>query len=205
MLETATRQIEVQNPATGQVIASVPALSVDEVAGVVARARAAQPGWEALGFEGRGRILRRAQKWVLDNTERIAQTIVSENGKAYEDALLAEVGYAAGAFGYWAKHAPKYLADEKVRTSSPFVMGRKLVVRYAPVGVAGVIGPWNYPLTNSFGDCIPALAAGNSCVLKPASLTPLTSLLHGRGPARVRPARGRVHRRDGRRRGRAPS
>ena len=95
MLETATRQIEVQNPATGQVIASVPALSVDEVAGVVARARAAQPGWEALGFEGRGRILRRAQKWVLDNTDRIAQTIVSENGKAYEDALLAEVGYAA--------------------------------------------------------------------------------------------------------------
>jgi acyl-CoA reductase-like NAD-dependent aldehyde dehydrogenase len=181
VLETATRQIEVHNPATGQVIASVPALSVDEVAGVVARARAAQPGWEALGFEGRGRILRRAQKWVLDNTDRIAQTIVSENGKAYEDALLAEVGYAAGAFGYWAKNAPKYLEDERIRSSSPFVMGRKLVVRYAPVGVAGVIGPWNYPLTNSFGDCIPALAAGNSCVLKPASLTPLTSLFMAEG------------------------
>jgi acyl-CoA reductase-like NAD-dependent aldehyde dehydrogenase len=181
VLETATRQIEVQNPATGQVIASVPALSVDEVEGVVARARAAQPAWEALGFEGRGRILRRAQKWVLDNSDRIARTIVSENGKAYEDALLAEIGYAAGAFGHWAKHAPKYLADERIRSSSPFVLGRKLVVRYAPVGVAGVIGPWNYPLTNSFGDCIPALAAGNSCVLKPASLTPLTSLFLAEG------------------------
>jgi acyl-CoA reductase-like NAD-dependent aldehyde dehydrogenase len=178
---TATRQIEVQNPATGQVIASVPAVSVDEVEGVVARARAAQPRWEALGFEGRGRILRRAQRWTIDNAERIAQTIVSENGKAYEDALLAEVGYAAAAFGHWAKHAPKYLADERIRSSSPFVMGRKLVVRYAPVGVAGVIGPWNYPLTNSFGDCIPALAAGNSCVLKPASLTPLTSLFMAEG------------------------
>jgi acyl-CoA reductase-like NAD-dependent aldehyde dehydrogenase len=181
VLETATRQIEVQNPATGQVIASVPALSVDDVEGVVARARAAQPAWEALGFEGRGRILRRAQKWVLDNGERIARTIVSENGKAYEDAMLAEVGYTAGAFGHWAKYAPKYLADERIRSSSPFVMGRKLVVRYAPVGVAGVIGPWNYPLTNSFGDCIPALAAGNSCVLKPASLTPLTSLFMAEG------------------------
>jgi acyl-CoA reductase-like NAD-dependent aldehyde dehydrogenase len=178
---TATRQIEVQNPATGQVIASVPVLSVDEVADVVARARAAQPGWEALGFEGRGRILRRAQKWLLDNADRVAQTIVSENGKAYEDALLAEVAYAAGAFGFWAKQAPKYLADEKIRSSSPFVLGRKLVVRYAPVGVVGVIGPWNYPLTNSFGDCIPALAAGNSCVLKPASLTPLTSLFMAEG------------------------
>ena len=94
---------------------------------------------------------------------------------------MAEIGYAAGAFGFWAKNAPKFLADEKIRSSSPFVLGRKLVVRYAPVGVVGVIGPWNYPLTNSFGDCIPALAAGNSCVLKPASLTPLTSLLMAEG------------------------
>ena len=61
------------------------------------------------------------------------------------------------------------------------MLGRKLVVRYEPVGVVGVIGPWNYPLTNSFGDCIPALAAGNSAVLKPASLTPLTSLLMAEG------------------------
>jgi len=61
------------------------------------------------------------------------------------------------------------------------VLGRKLKVRYAPVGVVGVIGPWNYPLTNSFGDCIPALAAGNSVVLKPATLTPMTSLLMAEG------------------------
>jgi acyl-CoA reductase-like NAD-dependent aldehyde dehydrogenase len=181
VLETATRQIDVENPATGETIASVPAVSVDEVEGIVARARAAQPAWEALGFEGRAEILRRAQKWVLDNADRVARTIVSENGKAYEDALMAEVSYAAGAFGFWAKKAPKYLADEKIRSSSPFVLGRKLVVRYAPVGVVGVIGPWNYPLTNSFGDCIPALAAGNSCVLKPASLTPLTSLFMAEG------------------------
>ena len=55
--------------------------------------------------------------------------------------------------------------------------GRRLVVRYAPLGVIGVIGPWNYPLNNSFGDCIPALAAGNAVVLKPSEVTPLTSLL----------------------------
>ncbi len=176
-----SRTIEVQNPATGEVIASVPALEPADVAAVVARARAAQPGWEALGFEGRARILKRAQKWVIDNADRISRTIVAENGKAYEDAQLAEVSYAASSFGFWAKNAPKYLADERIRSSSPFVMGRKLVVRYEPVGVAGVIGPWNYPLTNSFGDCIPALAAGNSAVLKPASLTPLTSLLMAEG------------------------
>ncbi len=171
------KTIDVTNPATGEVIATVPAADPAQVAEMARKARAAQAGWEALGFDGRARILRRAQKWMLDNQDRTIDTIVSENGKTYEDALLAEISYTAGAFGFWAKHAPTYLADERVRSSSPFVLGRKLIVRYAPVGVVGVIGPWNYPLTNSFGDCIPALAAGNSVILKPASITPLTSLL----------------------------
>ncbi len=173
----AGKTVEVHNPATGELIGTVAACSPEDVVAMVDRARLSQPAWEALGFDGRSRILRRMQKWVLDNSERIIDTIVKENGKTYEDAQLAEVSYAASAFGFWAKNAPKYLADEKVRSSSPFVLGRKLVVRYAPVGVVGVIGPWNYPLTNSFGDCIPALAAGNSVVLKPATLTPMTSLL----------------------------
>src|SRR5919197_2767239 len=175
--DEARNTLEVRTPATGELIATLPAIEPDQVEELVERARRAQPGWEALGFEGRGRILRRAQKWVTDNSDRIARTIVEETGKTYEDAQLAEVSYAANAFGFWAKHAPEYLADEKLRSSSPFVLGRRLVVRYAPVGVVGVIGPWNYPLSNSFGDCIPALAAGNSVVLKPASITPLTSLL----------------------------
>ncbi len=169
--------IPVENPATGEIIRTVPIASADEVAAAVARARAAQPGWEALGFEGRARILRRAQKWVIDNSQRVIDTIVSETGKTHEDAQLAEIGYAAAAFGFWAKMAPEYLADEKVRTSSPFVKGRRLVIRYKPLGVVGVIGPWNFPLTNSFGDCIPALAAGNAVILKPSEVTPLTSLL----------------------------
>ena len=173
----AAEGIPVENPATGAVIATVPVASPDEVRALVARARAAQPAWEAVGFDGRAAVLRRAQKWVADNQDRIVATIVSETGKTHDDALFNEVGYAATAFGFWAKHAAGYLADEKVRTTSPFVLGRKLLVRYRPLGVVGVIGPWNYPLTNSFGDCIPALAAGNAVVLKPSEVTPLTSLL----------------------------
>ena len=152
--------VEVYNPATGQLIGSVPAMTPDEVTATVARARAAQPAWAAAGFAERARILRRAQKSTIDNAERIITTIVAENGKTYEDAQLAEISYVANAFGFWAKNAPEFLADEKVNSSSPFVLGRKLEVRYAPVGVVGVIGPWNYPLTDSFGDCMPALTAG---------------------------------------------
>jgi acyl-CoA reductase-like NAD-dependent aldehyde dehydrogenase len=172
-----TNTIEVENPATGQVIQRLPVTSPDEVRVLVDRARTAQPAWEAMGFAGRARVLRRMQKWVVDNADRVIQTIVDESGKTYEDASVVELAYGAGALGFWAKHAPEYLSDEKVRTSNPFVMGRKLVVRYRPVGVVGVIGPWNYPLTNNFGDAIPALAAGNAVVLKPSEVTPLTSLL----------------------------
>jgi acyl-CoA reductase-like NAD-dependent aldehyde dehydrogenase len=175
--QSRTTEITVENPATGEVIARVPTVSPEELRRMAERGRAAQPAWEALGFEGRGRILRRAQKWVVDNAERVAETIVAESGKTYEDALLAEVAYASNAFGFWAKHAPEYLGDERVRSANPFVLGRKLVVRYRPYGLIGVIGPWNYPLTNSFGDCIPAMAAGNAVILKPAEATPMTSLL----------------------------
>src|SRR5215207_2565106 len=177
----AAAGITVENPATGQPIRTVPVTPPEDVPSMVQHAREVQPAWEEAGFDGRARVLRRAQKWVVDNTERIVETIVSETGKTYEDAFAAEVAYAAAGFGFWAKHAPQYLADEKIRSSSPFVLGRKLIVRYAPVGVVGVIGPWNYPLTNSFGDCIPALAAGNSVILKPASITPLTSLFMAEG------------------------
>ena len=100
-------EVSVENPATGATIASVPDLDGAAVAELAKRGRAAQPGWEALGFEGRARVLSRMQKWVMDNAERIAMTIVSETGKTFEDAQLAEISYGGGAFGFWAKNAEK--------------------------------------------------------------------------------------------------
>ncbi|MGB0092095.1 MAG: succinic semialdehyde dehydrogenase [Solirubrobacteraceae bacterium] len=173
--------IVVENPASGGVVATLAACSPERLVEMAGRARRAQPGWWALGFEGRARVLRRMQRWVLDNDRRFLDTLVAETGKTREDAVLAELGYAAGAFGFWAKHARKYLADERVRTRSPFLVGRRLIVRYEPVGLVGVIGPWNYPFTNTVGDAVPALAAGNSVIVKPSSVTPLTSLLIGEG------------------------
>ena len=169
--------IVVENPATGEVVATLAAATEAQLKEMAERGRRAQPAWEALGFEGRAKVLRRMQKWVLDNDERFIDTLVSETGKTREDAVLAELGYAANSFGFWAKNAAKYLADEKIKTATPFLLGRKVIVRYAPVGLVGVIGPWNYPFTNTVGDAVPALAAGNSVIVKPSSVTPLTSLL----------------------------
>jgi acyl-CoA reductase-like NAD-dependent aldehyde dehydrogenase len=174
-------EIAVENPATGQTIGTVADLGAEAVAEMARRARIAQPAWEAHGFEARARVLRRAQKWVMDNATRITETIVSETGKTYEDATLAEIGYAGNAFGFWATHASEYLADERVKSSQLLVKGKRIMLRYRPLGLIGVIGPWNYPLVNSVGDCIPALAAGNSVILKPSEVTPMTSLLIAEG------------------------
>jgi acyl-CoA reductase-like NAD-dependent aldehyde dehydrogenase len=171
-----TGTIEVMNPATGELVKSLPACTPEQLHQMALRARDAQPGWQSLGFDGRRKVLRRAQKWVLDHSDRVFETVISESGKTREDVTL-ELSLTAVAFGFWGKQASKYLADERVRTSSPFLLGRKVIVRYEPVGLAGIIGPWNYPLINNIGDALPALAAGNSVILKPSSVTPLSSLL----------------------------
>jgi acyl-CoA reductase-like NAD-dependent aldehyde dehydrogenase len=170
--------IQVDNPATGAIVGSVPVLGPQELSAMAARARAAQPAWLELGYEGRGAIFLRAQKWMLDNAERVITTVISETGKTYEDAQLTDLGYAVAALGFWAKEAQKYLADERVPSwNNPAVVGRRLVVRYAPHGLVAVIGPWNFPIVNGFGDCIPAMMAGNVVILKPSEVTPLSSLL----------------------------
>jgi len=175
---SADQTIAVENPATGELITTVPVLGAAELEAMAHRARLAQPQWAAIGFEGRARIMRRAQKWMLDNANSVLECVVRESGKTYEDAQLADLGYTVTALGFWAKEAAKYLADERVPSwNNPVAAGKKLVIRYVPVGVVGVIGPWNYPIANSFGDCIPALMAGNSVILKPSEVTPLSSLL----------------------------
>src|SRR5579872_457986 len=172
--------LSVRNPATGAQVATVPELGAAEVAELAARARAAQPAWAQLGVAGRARVLRRMARWLLDNADRVIETIVSETGKTYEDAQLLELGYTVPALSFWASHAGRYLAERRALARTPLLAGRRLVTRYEPRGLVGVIGPWNYPLLNSFGDAIPALAAGNSVVLKPSELTPLTSLFVAR-------------------------
>ena len=145
---------------------------------MVAAAREAQPVWEAIGFDGRAEVLLAARRWMVANAERVVATIVGETGQARRrDAVRRARLRALGARVLGQATRPDYLADEEIESASPFLRGRRMAVRYAPLGVVGVIGPWNYPFNNSFGDCIPALAAGNAVVLKPSEITPLTSLL----------------------------
>jgi acyl-CoA reductase-like NAD-dependent aldehyde dehydrogenase len=169
--------IEVENPATGAVVGTVPELAAAEVGELVSRGRAAQEGWAAAGFPHRAGVLAAARRWFTDNAELTIRTIMSETGKTWEDAQFSELLYICEALRFWGKHSGSFLADERVRSSSPFARGKRLVLRYEPAGVVGVISPWNYPLALPLGDTLPALMAGNSVVIKPSEVTPLTALL----------------------------
>jgi acyl-CoA reductase-like NAD-dependent aldehyde dehydrogenase len=151
-------------------------MSDEQIPVLAAQAREAQRVWEMLGFKGRAKLLGALQKAVIDEAEALIDVIVSESGKTRDDALTMEIAYTVSALAFWRAKGEGFLKDERIRSRSPFAVGRRLAVRYEPYGLVGVIAPWNYPLANAIGDCIPALLAGNAVILKPSPVTPLTAI-----------------------------
>jgi len=170
--QTASEQIEVLNPATGETVGSVAVDPPERVAEVVARVRANQAEWEAIGNAGRYRWLGRLRDWMLDNSERVADTMQAETGKVRADTGT-EIYYLADLINFYGSKADKFIGDETVRPHSPLMAAKKLMVQHRPYPVVGVISPWNFPLALALGDALPALQAGAAVVVKPSEFTPL--------------------------------
>jgi acyl-CoA reductase-like NAD-dependent aldehyde dehydrogenase len=164
--------IEVVNPATGQPIASVAVDSPARVVEKVARVRANQPEWEAMGIDGRYRWLGRLRDWLLDNEQHVLDTMQAETGKVRGDTA-AETIYLADLINFYGTKASRFIGDETVRPHSALMATKKLMVQHRPYPVVGVISPWNFPLALALGDAIPALQAGAAVVVKPSEFTPL--------------------------------
>jgi acyl-CoA reductase-like NAD-dependent aldehyde dehydrogenase len=174
---SAPPPIVVKNPATGEVIKEIPCADPAAIDAAVARARAAQPGWGALPQGARARALRRFARALRDD-DQLMQTLVAENGKTRYEAELFELFYVLELTRYYTGRGGRRALGDEVHHPLIFSNKRTRVVRH-PRGVVGVIGPWNFPLLNNYGDCIGPLAAGNAVVLKPSDTTPLTSLRVG--------------------------
>src|SRR3954452_12207890 len=164
--------LEVLNPATGETIAKLPVDPPEAVAATVARVRAAQPDWEAMGIEGRYHWLGKLRDWILDNQDRVLDTRQRETGKVRADASN-EPAYLADLINFYGAKAAKFIGEESVRPHSPLLAAKKLRIQYRPHPVVGIISPWNFPLILSLGDAIPALQAGCAVVVKPSEFTPL--------------------------------
>jgi acyl-CoA reductase-like NAD-dependent aldehyde dehydrogenase len=165
--------IDVLNPATGAVVGAIATDSPEAIAATVARVRANQAEWEAIGIEGRYHWLGQLRDWILDNTERIGDTMQAETGKVRADISL-DLGYVADLINFYGSKAAGYIGDETVRPNSPLLAAKKLTIQYRPFPVVGVISPWNFPLAMALGDSIPALQAGAAVVVKPSEFTPLS-------------------------------
>jgi acyl-CoA reductase-like NAD-dependent aldehyde dehydrogenase len=170
---TGISQLESYNPATGQPIGGVPVTPPDQVQGVVQEVAKVQPFWAQLTLADRARYLERAAQVVIDEGDAIRDLIVAEQGKPRNEAFSMEVLPTIDALTWIARHGQDILAEEKIPMPQVFLKTKRSAFTYEPLGVIGVISPWNYPWSIPLGEVALALMAGNGVVLKPASLTPL--------------------------------
>jgi aldehyde dehydrogenase (NAD+) len=158
------------DPSNGQLLASYPVQSADEVRAAVSRAREAEAWWQAQGPDGRRTHLRAWKGVIARRIHELADLVHKENGKPHADAVL-EIVLAVDHIEWAAKKAPKVLGPRRV-ASGLMAVNQASTLEYQPLGVIGVIGPWNYPVFTPMGSIAYALAAGNAVVFKPSEYTP---------------------------------
>jgi len=161
------------DPATGEVVGTVPVHTAAEVDAAVARARIAATRWSQLSFAARGEELTAFRKALAASADELAELLHRENGKPLLEAYT-EVMMALGHLQHAVARAE--VALEPKRVSAGMLANFRATISYHPLGVIGVIGPWNYPLFTPMGSIAYALAAGNAVVFKPSELTPLLAV-----------------------------
>jgi acyl-CoA reductase-like NAD-dependent aldehyde dehydrogenase len=169
----AREELESLNPATGERLGAVPTITPDQVQAVVDDVASVQPFWAQLPLADRARYMRRAAQAIIDDLDGIATLLSSEQGKPINEAYVMELLPTIDALHWIADHGPEILSDERVKNPQIFLKQKKAWFSFEPLGVVGVIAPWNYPWSIPFGEVAIALMCGNGVVLKPASLTPL--------------------------------
>lgn len=163
--------IPVYNPFDGRLIATVPNLSVADCLDAARRAEAAFPTWSRTAPRERAEVLRRVWELMIRDRDDLARLITTESGKVLADAL-AEVNYAAEFFRWFSEEAVRADGDYRRAPSGSY----QILVSREPIGVALLLAPWNFPAAMATRKIAPALAAGCTVVVKPASETPLTTI-----------------------------
>ncbi|HKS09287.1 MAG TPA: aldehyde dehydrogenase family protein [Pyrinomonadaceae bacterium] len=176
---TQTREIVSVNPSTGRENGRVRLMNEGEVEAAVQRARQAQAAWSQLSFRARARFVLRAREIVLRQVDEIASLVSRETGKPPAEATSMEIVPTLDLMHYFARNTERILMRMKIDIGQYGLMGRSSYIVYKPLGVVGIISPWNFPWATPLDEVVMALMAGNAVVLKPSELTPLTALKIG--------------------------
>lgn len=177
--DTEAREIVSVNPATGRENGRVPLMNAGDVAAAVKRARQAQQAWAQLSYRARAEFVLRAREIVLAQVDEIALLISRETGKPPAEATSMEIVPTLDLMHYFGRNTERLLMRQKIDIGQYDLMGRSSYLVYKPLGVAGIISPWNFPWATPLDEVVMALMAGNAVVLKPSELTPLTALKIG--------------------------
>ena len=163
--------IEVTNPVDSSVLGTIPKLDTAMVRRAIEAANAAYPGWRATLAKDKARLLRRWYELMLQNQKDLAIIMTLEQGKSLTESM-GEIAYAASFIEWFAEEGKRVYGD----TIPQHMQNRRIVVTKEPVGVCAAITPWNFPAAMITRKCAPALAAGCTTVVKPASETPFSAL-----------------------------
>jgi len=168
----AATELESFSPLDGQRLGAVPTVTPDQVQSVVDDVASVRPFWAQLPLADRARYMRRAAQAIIDELDELAELLTREQGKARNESYVMELLPTIDSLRWLAEAGPGILEDERIPLPV-FIKQKRARFTYEPLGVVGVIAPWNYPWSIPFGEVAIALMAGNGVVLKPASLTPL--------------------------------
>lgn len=160
------------NPASGELLQQVPNTDFSQFPSIMESARKAQQQWAKLSFKQRGQYLKRMEEYIAEHAEELALLVSQSNGKTQVDALATEVLPCTLACQWYRKNTANILATRKRKGGSLLFFNKQTTVHYQPLGVIGIISPWNYPLSIPFGEILMALMAGNAILLKVAAATP---------------------------------
>jgi len=169
------RRLELRSPVDLEPIGTIDCATPEDVAAAIERARKAQPAWAELSFEERGRIVYRFIDRLLERQDDLLAVIERETGKTRTEAIQMELMAPLMSAAYYAKRAEKFLQPRKRRISGIVGFGKQLRIAYVPLGVCGIITPWNGPVALAVNPVVQALLAGNAVLLKPSEVTPFSA------------------------------
>ncbi|GHD38496.1 aldehyde dehydrogenase family protein [Parahalioglobus pacificus] len=171
------RHLQLKSPVSLEPIGELVCANSEDVAVAIAKARAAQPAWAATSMKERAAIVQRALQLVLERQDEIIDTVVRETGKARTDAMSMEVFSVADSLCYYAKNAEKFLKPRKRKIHGILGIAKQLRILYKPLGVVGLITPWNGPFVLVMNQAVQAVLAGNTVVAKGSEVTPFSAKL----------------------------
>ena len=175
--ESGKKLLTLKSPVDLSHIDTYECTSSEEISSIMTQAKVAQSEWKKTSLKERVELMHRVADVVIQQQDRIMDVVMRETGKPEQEAMSMEVFSAVDSLVFYAKRAQKWLADKKIKMHGPMQFLKKTIITYKPRGVVAVITPWNGPFILSINPVIQAVLCGNSVVVKPSEVTPMSGAL----------------------------